>query len=140
MDFIKFRLNSTCALKLTFPFPNLPLESKLAEIQKKLPMGWTESPPVFSVATETIFDLINVDLESSNVMPQTHPLETLASTPDILEMYEPHPYPIKETGPITPPGLCGCVCRRFYQGLSGMVQCIEGPTIHLPQYRCYSLT
>ena len=106
MDFIKFRLNSTCALKLTFPFPNLPLESKLAEIQKKLPMGWTESPPVFSVATETIFDLINVDLESSNSMTQPHPLEMIASTPVELNPYKPNPYSIKETSPLRPPLAC----------------------------------
>ena len=95
MDFTKFRLNPTGALKLAFPFPNLTADPKLASIPKKISMGWTESPPVFSAATETIFDLIHVDLELSNAMNQPHPLEKLASRNVALKLYKPNPYPIK---------------------------------------------
>ena len=43
-----------------------------------LPMGWTESPPHFTSATETIVDLANRWAPTWD--PPRHPLETLAST------------------------------------------------------------
>jgi hypothetical protein len=44
-----------------------------------LPMGWTESPPHFTSATETIVDLANQWAPTWD--PPRHPLETLAATP-----------------------------------------------------------
>ena len=66
-------------------------------------MGWTEYPPAFSEATETISDLINFNVESPDAINQPHPLETLASTHIALYPYEPDPYPIKDTVPLRPP-------------------------------------
>ena len=45
-----------------------------------LPMGWVESPPYFTSATETACDLTNVLLRQQVVLPP-HPLESLAATP-----------------------------------------------------------
>ena len=43
-------------------------------------------------------------------MPQPHPLQTLSSTTVALDPSNPDPYPIKDTGPISPPlaylGVC----------------------------------
>ena len=44
-----------------------------------LPMGWTESPPYFCSATETIADLANM-YAGSNWDPRPHPLESMAAT------------------------------------------------------------
>jgi hypothetical protein len=66
-------------------------------------MGWTESPPAFSAATETIADIANNMLESSLTMPPPHPLEGIASTQVPVTPSEPDCYPIKEAGPLRPP-------------------------------------
>ena len=74
-------LDPTSDLKLAVPFPNLTGYPKLVAIPKISQMGWTEYPPAFSAATETISNLINIYLESPNAMTQPHPLEALDSTP-----------------------------------------------------------
>jgi hypothetical protein len=60
-----------------------------------LPMGWTESPPSFSAATETVADLANQLLKDGEE-PTWHRLETLADTlpPDYLP---------DETAKVVPP-------------------------------------
>lgn len=45
-----------------------------------LPMGWVESPPYFTAATVTAYDLINTALQRGVRFP-SHPLESLAATP-----------------------------------------------------------
>lgn len=42
-------------------FPNSPETEKLVAFPLVLPMGWTESPPQFCTATETIVDLTKMD-------------------------------------------------------------------------------
>ena len=54
-------------------------EDPLIAFPLRLPMGWTESPPYFSVLTETIIDLVNERLGHWD--PPPHPLEKVASTP-----------------------------------------------------------
>jgi hypothetical protein len=46
-----------------------------------LPMGWVESPPYFTAATETACDLTNQAIAQDWRMPPPHRLESLAHTP-----------------------------------------------------------
>lgn len=66
--------------KLGVLFPNLPEEPPLVALPLKLPMGWKNSPPGFSTATETIADIANRHLlQRRPVRP--HPLDEMASSP-----------------------------------------------------------
>ena len=60
-------------------FPVAPGETPLVAMPLVLPMGWTESPPYFCSATETIADLAN-NLAHSTWSPPPHPLEVAAAT------------------------------------------------------------
>ena len=101
--FYQLHLSPSGALSLAMPFPSNPDEPPLVAIPTRLPMGWTESPPAFSAATETIADIANNMLESSLTMPPPHPLEGIASTQVPVTPSEPDCYPIKEAGPLRPP-------------------------------------
>ena len=59
--------------------PSLLGKPPLVALPLVLPMGWTESPPYFCSATETIVDLAN-DLAHSTWSPPPHPLEVVAAT------------------------------------------------------------
>ena len=48
-----------------------------------LPMGWKNSPPIFSTATETIADLANTHLSNTRYHPRRHHLDTLAASMDL---------------------------------------------------------
>ena len=50
-----------------------------------LPMGWKNSPPIFSTATETIADLTNQRLSMSDYQPKHHHLDDLAA--DVILPY-----------------------------------------------------
>ena len=100
--FYQLHLTPTGALKLAVPFDHHG--RRLLAVPTRLPMGWTESPPVFSAVTETIADLVNERLEQGPPMPPPHPFETLASTQVALE--EPlatDRFPLRDAGPIRPP-------------------------------------
>jgi hypothetical protein len=67
--------------KLGVVFPNHPNQEKLVALPLVLPMGWKNSPPVFSAATETATDMANTNLH--NKTPTTfHPLESHAAALD----------------------------------------------------------
>jgi hypothetical protein len=101
--FYRIPLTPMGALKLAVPFPHSPSEPKLLAIPTVLPMGWTESPPAFSAVTETIADIINMDLEcEAEPVPPAHNLEAAASTPTPLLPSVPDPSPIIDTGPKRP--------------------------------------
>ena len=55
----------------------MPGETPLVAFPLVLPMGWTESPPYFCVATETVADLANQKLEQGLTLP-SHRLELRA--------------------------------------------------------------
>ena len=65
-------------------FPVAPGEPPLVAMPLVLPMGWTESPPYFCSATETIADLAN-DVAHSTWSPPPHPLEAAAATAPVAE-------------------------------------------------------
>ena len=66
--------------KLGVVFPTLPGQQRLVALPLVLPMGWKNSPPTFSTATETIADLANQRLQDPSHQPTQHPMSTLANT------------------------------------------------------------
>ena len=69
--------------KLGVVLPTAPGTPPLVAFPLALPMGWIESPPYFTAATETICDLANSALHSSESthLDTPHRLEALAATP-----------------------------------------------------------
>ena len=75
--FYRINLNIDDIPKLGVVFPTKPGEEPLVAFPLVLPMGWKNSPPIFSTATETIADLANQRLQSSDE-PAPHPLDDRA--------------------------------------------------------------
>jgi hypothetical protein len=78
--FYRLCLAPTDIPKLGVVFPTLPGQQRLVALPLVLPMGWKNSPPIFSTATETIADIANQRLNDPSYTPSHHPLSTLAST------------------------------------------------------------
>jgi hypothetical protein len=57
--FYRIGLNIDDISKLGCVFPTLPGDKPLIAFPLVLSMGWTNSPPFFSTATETIADIAN---------------------------------------------------------------------------------
>jgi hypothetical protein len=57
--FYRIGLNIDNIPKLGVVFPVLPDDEPLIAFPLVLPMGWTNSPLIFSTATETIMDIAN---------------------------------------------------------------------------------
>ena len=66
------------APKLGVVYPTATSSQSLVAIPLVLPMGWKNSPPAFSTATETIADLANKRLRDSSYVPKRHALDDLA--------------------------------------------------------------
>ena len=79
--FYRVWLCTSSVAKLGVALPKMPGMPELVAFPLVLPMGWTESPPYFSVLTETVCDLANRDLDR-NVRYPAHPLEAIASKND----------------------------------------------------------
>ncbi len=77
--FYRIGLNIDDIPKLGVVFPTLPGDKPLIAFLLVLPMGWMNSPPIFSTATETIADTANARL-SSGWLPPSHPLDELAAS------------------------------------------------------------
>ena len=75
--FYRIAVNIDDIPKLGVVFPTSPGEEPLIAFPLVLPMGWTNSPPIFSTTTETITDLSNARLQSS-LLPPPHHLDDLA--------------------------------------------------------------
>ena len=84
--FYRIALNVDDIPKLGVAFPTAPGDDPLIAFPLVLPMGWKNSPPVFSTATETIADLTNARIRRfAAALP--HHLDDLAesiSSPDPL--------------------------------------------------------
>ena len=76
--FYRVNLSAADAPKLGLVFPTRSGEEKLVAIPLVTPMGWKNSPPVFSTATETIADLMNARLRDTSYAPAPHALDDLA--------------------------------------------------------------
>jgi hypothetical protein len=99
--FYQIGLNIDDIPKLGVVFPMLLGVEPLIAFPLVLPMGWTNSPPNFSTATETIADIANVQLSLGWLLP-SHPLDDLAASVSVPphEAYwgskstlPPEPYP-----------------------------------------------
>jgi hypothetical protein len=79
--FYRICLNPDDIPKLGVIFPSRPgqTESYVA-LPLVLPMGWAESPPYFSAATETIADLANHRLNDESYDPGHHRLDDIAES------------------------------------------------------------
>ncbi len=58
--FYRIALNVDNISKLGVAFPTPPGHKPLIAFPLVLPMGWKNSPPIFSTATKTIADLTNI--------------------------------------------------------------------------------
>ena len=79
--FYRVWLCTSSVAKLGVTLPLMGKLPRLVAFPLVLPMGWTESPPYFSVLTETVCDLTNADLRK-NRRYGDHPLEKIASAHD----------------------------------------------------------
>ena len=75
--FYRINMNIEDIPKLGVAFPTEPGQEKLVAFPLVLPMGWKNSPPIFSTATETIADLANQRL-STNIQPPPHKMDEAA--------------------------------------------------------------
>ena len=79
--------------KLAVLLPTAPHEAPLVGLPNSLPMGWKESPPYFSAATETVADLANAAI-ASNLPQPPHRLDAVAETPPTPELPISAPTPV----------------------------------------------
>jgi hypothetical protein len=77
--FYRIALNIDDIPKLGVAFPTTPGQEPLIAFPLVLPMGWTNSPPIFSTATETIADLANARYQHCGDPPPHH-LDALAES------------------------------------------------------------
>ena len=77
--FYRISLNDSAIAKLAVALPQFPGEEQLLALPLVLPMGWSESPPYFCAATETVADLANN--WPAHITPPPHPLELVSQTP-----------------------------------------------------------
>jgi hypothetical protein len=77
--FYRIWLNENDIMSLAVSLPPLHGDTLLVALPLVLPMGWTESPPYFTTATETIADMTNHRLQN-RWQPPPHRLEQLANT------------------------------------------------------------
>ena len=98
--FYRINLAAEDIPRLGVVFPVKPGSKPLVAFPLVLPMGWKNSPPIFSAATETAADIANCDLQSNAPVP-SHPLGQLAATMDDPIMPPPRPRPTSV--PLPPP-------------------------------------
>jgi hypothetical protein len=82
--------------KLGILFPAGSGEEYLVGFPLALPMGWTDSPKIFTAATETVADMTNASLKSGDRFPAHH-LETISETPPPPAPLPPKSTPSRET-------------------------------------------
>jgi len=78
--------------KLGVLFPTNSGEPPLIGFPLTLPMGWVESPPFFSAATETVADLANQRF-TTDLSPPPHRLELVSETVPITPVLAALPLP-----------------------------------------------
>ena len=94
--FYRIAVNIDDIPKLGVIFPTQPGAEPLIAFPLVLPMGWTNSPPIFSTATETIADLANTRLWYM-AHPLPHHLDALAHS-----ILSPPPAPPSDMSALPP--------------------------------------
>ena len=87
--------------KLGVAFPTPTGDDPLVAFPLVLPMGWKNSPPIFSTATETIADLTNARLRTI-ALPPPHHLDDLAEHITSQPPFPPLPSVNRSTAPRDP--------------------------------------
>lgn len=77
--FYRVDVNPDDIPKLGVVFPTRDGEEQLMAFPLVLPMGWSNSPPVFSTVTETIADIANTNIAAASC-PSPHHLDDLAES------------------------------------------------------------
>ena len=80
--FYRMFLNATDCPRLALVLPQYEGEPQLVAIPMSSTMGWVQSPPTFSVMSETVCDLANQRSENLRLPEQEHRLEPLAAAMD----------------------------------------------------------
>ena len=70
--FYRIDVNPFDIPRLGVVFPTAPGAEPLIAFPLVLPMGWKNSPPAFTTATETIADLANCSLKTGQIAPSHH--------------------------------------------------------------------
>ena len=78
--FYRVNLNIDDIPKLGVVFPTEPGQEPLVALPLVLPMGWKNSPPVFSTVTETIADLANQRIQDPTFRPPEHHLDVMSES------------------------------------------------------------
>ena len=78
--FYRVNLNIDDIPKLGVVFPTEPGQEPLVALPLVLPMGWKNSPPVFSTVTETIADLTNQRIQDPTFRPPEHHLDVMSES------------------------------------------------------------
>jgi hypothetical protein len=86
--FYRVWLNLSDIPKLAVSIPSLRGEEPLLAFPLVLPMGWTESPPYFCSATETVTDVAN-RRAINNWKPPTHRLDAISDSPPVQDCHGP---------------------------------------------------
>jgi hypothetical protein len=89
--FYRMWINLNDVPKLGVMFPGAPGDDPLVGFPLVLPMGWMQSPPLFTAATETVADLANQKLQANG--PSTrHRLDLLSEASPLPEREGPPQY------------------------------------------------
>ena len=121
--FYRIAINIDDIPKLGVVFPTLQGKEPLVAFPLVLPMGWSNSPPIFSTATETIADIANERLRSNIEMPAHH-LDDLAQSIQ-------SPLPLSPL--VTPSDLtCDTNCPQVTPHLLGLTRDPSLPTSQQP--------
>ena len=91
--FYQVNLNINDISKLGVVFPTKPGAAPMAAVPLVLPMGWVNSPPVFSTGTETVADVANQRLRTAAYRPPPHHLD------DMADAVTPPPAPTADAQP-----------------------------------------
>lgn len=98
--FMRVYIGPEFIAKLGVIFPSYPGEPQLVALPAVLPMGWTNSPPLFCAATETITDTTNKMLLQNKQISKPHHLESLANSRPPKRMPDPPPPDAKIAVPV----------------------------------------
>ena len=91
--FYRINLNIDDIPKLGLAFPAAKGEEQLIAFPLVLPMGWKNSPAIFSTATETITDLANARLQGG-LTPPSHKLDDAAEAIPTVSPLDSAPVPV----------------------------------------------
>jgi hypothetical protein len=102
--YYRIPLSPSAALRLAVVIPTDVAGLPLIAVPLTLPMGWSHSPPYFCAFTESITDVANARLSTTQSPPQ-HPLYTTTQTPAASShiAHEFHPTAIVLGSPTLPP-------------------------------------